>query len=184
MSLADASGSLPLPLASRRTWIPGLAVLLAFLVVTSIAWEQITYWRSPPFDTLVHRAVALLKGLWVLALVVAAVGLLALAVVLLFYRESARLAGDRLIHVAQLGPIRLGMEYDLIKVRNLGIVGAGNERARVRFEYDGAEHKLGRDMTTADAEARVKVIQAAIDRLGARRSSQTEAPAPRPTPRP
>jgi hypothetical protein len=160
----------------------GLAVGLAFLVVTSIAWEQITYWRSPPLDTWLGRGLFLIKGLWVLALSAGALALFVLTIALLFYRESARIAEDRLIHVAQLGPFRALMEYDLARVRNLQAVDAGKERARVRFEYDGADHKLGKDMTPAEAEARVKMIQAAIDGLG-RRPSQSGAPGPRPTPK-
>jgi hypothetical protein len=184
LSLADAGGSLPLPLASRRTLIPGLGVLLGFLVVVSMAWEQTTYWRSRAVDSLFDRLIVLLKVLWVVGLWVGAAALLVLAIVLLFYRESARLAGNQLIHVARVGPFRMAMEYDLAKVQNLSSMDAGHERARVRFDYNGAEHKLGRDLTPADAEARVKMIQAAIDRLGARRASQPGTAAPPPTPKP
>jgi hypothetical protein len=180
VSLADAGGGLPVPLASRRLFIPGLGVFLAFLVVASMAWERIADWRSPPFDTWVHRGIIVLKGLWVLVLCAAAVLVLGLAIVLLFYRESARLAGSQLIHVVHLGPVHVIMEYDLAKVQNLRAVNAGKARARVRFEYDGADLALGRDLPPADAAARVKVIQTAIDRLGARRPSQPGAAAPRP----
>jgi hypothetical protein len=184
LSLADAGGSLPLPLASRRTLIPGLGVLLGFLVVVSMAWEQTTYWRARTVDSLFDRVIVLLKVLWVVGLWVGAVALLVLAIVLLFYRESARLAGNELIHVARVGPFRMVMEYDLAKVQNLSAVEAGPERARVRFDYNGAEHKLGRDLTPADAEARVKLIQAAIDRLGAKRASQAGTAEPPATPKP
>ena len=184
LSLADAGGSLPLPLASRRTLIPGLGVLLGFLVVISMAWEQTTYWRARAVDSLFDRVIVFLKVLWVVGLWAGAVALLMLAIVLLFYRESARLAGNQLIHVMRVGPFRMVMEYDLAKVQNLGAVDAGHEQARVRFDYNGAEHKLGRDLTPADAEARVKMIQAAIDRLAARRASQADAPPPGPTSKP
>lgn len=183
MSFADAAGSLPLPLASRSTRIPGLGVGLAFLVVASIAWEQVTDWRSRTVASLLDRAILLLKVLWVVGLWVGALALLGLTVALLFYRESARLANNQLIHVAQLGPIRVVMEYDLAKVRNLRAEDSGKDGARVRFDYDGTNHGLGKDMAPAEAEARVKMIQAAIDRLSARRPSEPDAAAPRPTPK-
>jgi len=183
LSFADAGGGRPLPLASRRTWIPGLGAGLAFLVVTSMAWEQITYWHSREVHTWFDRVIVLLKGLWVVGLSVGAVVLFAVTIVLLFYRQSARIADGRLIHVAQLGPFRALMEYDLAKVRNLRAVDAGNGRARVWFDYDDGDHKLGRDMTPAEAEARVKMIQAAIDGVSTRRPSQSDAAVPRPTPR-
>lgn len=184
VSAADASGGLALPLASRRPLIPGLGVFIAFLVVASMAWERIADWRSPPFDTWFHRGIIILKGLWVVALFAAAVLVLALAIVLLFYRESARLAGERLIHVVRLGPVHVIMEYDLAKVQNLRAVNAGKAHARVRFEYGGADHTLGRDVPSADAAVRVKAIQTAIDRLGARRPSQAGGAVPPPTPGP
>jgi hypothetical protein len=182
-SFADTGGGLALPIASRRPWIAGLAIGLAFVVVTSVAWEQITYWHTPVIHTLLDRAVVVLKGLWVLALWAAAVILLVLTIALLFYRESARLADGRLIHVAHLGPLRVLMEYDLARVKNLRAVEAGKESARVLFDYGDGDHGLGNDMTTAEAEARVKMIQKAIDGLG-RRPSQAGTTAPRPTPKP
>jgi len=182
-SFADAGGGLALPIASRRPWVAGLAVGLAFLVVTSIAWQQISSWRSPRIATWLDRVIVLLKGLWVFGLAAAAIILLVLAIAMLFYRESARLAENRLIHVAHLGPLRVFMEYDLARVRNLRAVETGKQLARVRFDYGDGHHELGNDMTPAEAEARVKMIQTAIDGLG-RRPSQSGAAAPRPTPRP
>ena len=183
VSFADAGGGLPLPLASRRTWILGLAVGLAFLVVTSMAWAQIAYWRTPRIQTSLDRAIVLLKGMWALGLALGAIVLLGLTIVLLFFRESARLAEDQLIHVARIGPLRVFMEYELTRLRNLRAVDAGKERAQIRFDYGNGDHRLGDDITPAQAEARVKMIQAAIDGLRARRSSQPGAAAPRPTPR-
>lgn len=179
VSLADAGGSLPLPLASGRTLIPGIGAFLACGVVAAIAWEQLASWRTPEIRTLLDRGIVLLKALWVIGLWAGAVALLGLAIVLLFYRETARLAGTHLVHVARLGPLRLAMEYDLAKVLNLRVVETGDGRARVHFGYDGVDRKLGGDLPAADAEARLKVIQSAIDRRNAARPSQAgTAPSP------
>jgi hypothetical protein len=117
-----------------------------------------------------------LGGLWVIA-----VSLFILSVVLLFYRESARLIDGRLIHVARIGPTQIVMEYELAKVRNLRADEVGKDRAVVRFDYDNGHHRLGDDLTPADAEARVKMIQGAIDRLRARRPSEPGPAAAGPT---
>jgi len=179
VSLTDAGGGLRLPLASRRTWIPGLGALMACLVVGGIAWQQSSSWSAARFDTLAHGVKAAVGMLWLAGLWAGAVVLLALAAVLLFYRESARLAEDRLIHVARLGPAHVVMEYDLAKVRNLRAADAGQGRAQVRFDYDNGEQGLGSDMPPAAAAARVKVIQSAIDSMAARRPSGPRQPEPK-----
>jgi hypothetical protein len=184
VSFTDAGGGLRLPLASRRALIPGLAAAVAFLVVTSIAWQRLSSWRRPPFDSWLHGALAVLGVLWLAVLWAGAIGLLILAVVLLFYRESARLADSRLIHVTRIGPAHVVMESELAKVRNLRAAEAGKDRAVIRFDYDDGDHRLGDDMTPAEAAARVKMVQAAIDALGARRPSQAGATVPRPAPGP
>jgi hypothetical protein len=74
------------------------------------------------------------------------------------------------------------MEFDLARVRNLRAVSTGADGARIRFDYGHQDRGLGTDMPLAEAEARVKMIQSAIDGLG-RRASQATA-APRPTPKP
>jgi hypothetical protein len=183
VSLTDTGGGLPLPLSSRRTWITGLAVGVAFLVVASIAWQQLSSWRDARSDAAFALVTVLLRWCWVIALWVGALALFLLTIALLFFRESARVADNRLIHVARTGPVRVFMEYDLARVRNLRVVGTGEE-ARIRFDYGDRDRGLGADMPLAEAEARVKMIQSAIDGLSARRASQAGAAAPRPTPKP
>jgi len=183
VSLADTGSGLRLPLASRRTWIPGLAVGIAFVVVASIAWQQTASWRAPAFDTWIHRAAAVLRIFWVAGLWLGTAALLVLATVLLLFRESARLADGKLIHVARVGLAHVTMEYELAKLRNLRADEAGGGSAVVRFDYDNGDHRLGSDLTSAEAAARVKMIQAAIDGLG-RRASLPAMAAPRPNPRP
>lgn len=183
VSLTDTGGGLALPLSSRRTWITGLAVGVAFLVVASIAWQQLSSVPDSRGDGAFALATGLLRWCWVIGLWVGALALFLLAIALLLFRESARLADNRLIHVARTGPVRVFMEYELAKVRNLRAVGAGAE-ARIRFDYGDRDRGLGADMPLAEAETRVRMIQSAIDGLGARRASQAGGAAPRPTPRP
>lgn len=175
VAFADPGGGLRLPLASRRTWIPGLGVVMAFLVVASIAWQQSGARRPPQFDTLLHSATSVLGILWLVALWAGALLLLLLAVVLLLYRESARLAENRLMHVVRLGPVSVSMAYDLVNVRNLRAADVGQERAQVRFDYVTGEQALGGDMPAGEAAARVKVIQGAIDAMAVRRASGAAA---------
>jgi hypothetical protein len=184
VSLGDTGAGLALPLQSRRTWIAGLGVGLAALVVASVAWQQMFRPRPPLADTIVGLALGVLRWCWIGGLWVGALVLGLLAVILLFYRESARLAEHQLIHVVRLGPVRVFLEYDLAGMRELRAAGMGPESARIRFDYGDREVGLGSDMPLAEAEARVKMIRSAIERLGARRPSQGGAPPPRPTPRP
>ncbi|MDH4046074.1 MAG: hypothetical protein OEY20_13925 [Gemmatimonadota bacterium] len=184
VSLTDAGGGLALPLASRQTWIIGLGIGVASLVVASIAWQQLSSMRHPRGDAFFDLVIRLLRWSWVVGLWVAALGLFLLMIALLFYREFARVADNRLIHVARFGPIRAVMEYDLANVRNLRAEGTGGEGARIRFDYGHRDRGLGAELPLAEAEARVKMIQAAIDGMATRRASQAAAAAPRPTPRP
>jgi hypothetical protein len=134
--------------------------------------------------------VVLFQGFWVLGWSVGVVVLFLLTVLLLFYGESARVSGSRLIHVPRLGPLKIFIEYDLAQIRSLRVVSAGSGRGRLRFDYRDHDHGLGNDMPQAEAESRVRTIQAAIDALGAddqRRlaeASEARQVAPAPPPRP
>jgi hypothetical protein len=173
----DAGGGLPLPLPARRTWIAGLAVAILFVVFASVAVRQVAALRGPRLDTVVDVLVFLFQVLWVLGWSVGVVLLFLLTIVLLFYRESARIGAGRLIHVARVGPLRVFSEYDLDRVRNLRVVGIGKDGGRIRFDYGDADRGLGNDMTRVEAERRVRMIQSAIDKQGAPRSSQPMAAA-------
>lgn len=183
MSFRDAGGGMPLPLPSRRTWIAGLGVGITFAVFASIAVSQVTSMGLRPVGTLADLIVVLAQGLWLLFWSVGAVVLLLLTILLVFYAESARLDAGRLFHVSRLGPLRMFAEYDLAKVRNLRVVSTGKDAGRIRFDYGERDRGLGADMTLAEAEARIKMIQSAIDALG-RRASQPVAAPERPTPTP
>jgi hypothetical protein len=179
VSVRDAGGGLPLPLPPPRTWIAGLTVGVVFLVFGSIAVAQIVSTRFRAVDGVLDLLVVLLQGLWLIGWSVGVVGLFLLTILLLSYAESARVDTGRLIHVLRLGPLRVFAEYDLAKVRNIRVVGAGKGGGRIRFDYGEGDRGLGREMPLAEAEARVKMIQTAIDSLGARQSGRATGPLPR-----
>lgn len=182
LSLTDARGGLALPLPSRRTWIPGLAVVLASLVVASMAWQQLVALRHLRPDAAAGVGVvlrgALVFGLWAVAVL-----LLLLAIGLLTHRESARLADHQLVRVTRFGPVHAIAKYELAELRNLRAVETGKAVARIRFDYPLGEQGLGGEMPRAEAETRVKLIQAAIDRVSARGASQSGSGPVQPPPR-
>jgi hypothetical protein len=182
VSLLDAGGGMPLPLPGRRPWIAGLALGLAFVVFASMAVGQIRSVRFRTVDTALDLLLVLLQGLWLAFWWVGVAVLLLGTILLLLYAESARLDPGRLIHVSRFGPFRLIAEYDLAKVRNLRVESTGKDGGRIRFDYGERNRGLGADMPAAEAEARVKMIQAAIDSLGRRPSQPVAAPGPGPTP--
>jgi hypothetical protein len=112
----------------------------------------------------------LFKGFWLLGWSVGVVILGALTVLFLFYGETARLQGGRLVRVPRLGPVKIIIEYDLARVRNVRVEkagGAGNQdTARIRFDYDEGSSGLGDTMPRADAERLVRMIRGAT--VGAR----------------
>jgi hypothetical protein len=76
----------------------------------------------------------------------------ALTVLFFFYRESAAIEGERLIHAPRLGPLRLQSEYELAKIRNLRLERAGRhpkETAQIWFDYEGGRSPLGDASATA-----------------------------------
>jgi len=177
LSLTDAGTGLALPLPTRRTWILGLAAGLGCLIVASMAWQQVAALRHLRPDA-ATGVVFVLRIVVVVGLWAGAVLLLLVALGLLFRRESAHLADNQLVHVTRFGPVRMVAKYDLTQLRNLHAADLGDAGARIRFDYPLGEQELGGEMSLADAETRVKMIQAAIDRVGARRPSQSAAPPP------
>jgi hypothetical protein len=109
-----------------------------------------------------------------------------LTVLVFFYGESARLQGGRLVHVPRLGPIKIVIEYDLARMRNLHLENAGSgDTVKIRFDYDGGSNGFGDTMPRPDAERLVRTIRSAAAAAGS--AVDTPAPAlaqeaPRPKP--
>ena len=70
----------------------------------------------------------LFHAFWALGWAVGVVLLGGLAVLFAFYSESARLENGRLVHIPKLGPLKILVDYDLAKIRNLRLEQAsGND---------------------------------------------------------
>jgi hypothetical protein len=104
----------------------------------------------------------LFKLFWILGWSLGVLVLGALTVLLCFYRESARLAGARLVFVSSLGPLRTIAEYELARMRNLRIEPDKGDGVRVRFDYGEGSRGLGNAMPASDAARIVAAIRGAM----------------------
>ena len=163
----DPSGSVPLSLQSRRMWPVGIGFAVMFAIFAGVALGQITSMASQEIDSVFSLMFVMFQGFWVLGWSVGVLVLFLLTVLFLFYGETARLVDRRLVHIPRLGPLKIFIEYDLAKVRNLRAAkGGGPDRVRIRFNYGKGDRSLGNDMPIAVAEARIETIQSAIAALG------------------
>ena len=191
----DAAGATPLELPARRMWHVGLFVGAGFAIFAGVAWTTGAGIVGSSVDDVFDLMFVLFKGFWLLGWSVGVLILGALTVLLLFYGESARLQGGRLVHVARLGPVKIIGEYDLARVRNVRVENAGgsrssgsNDTARIRFDYDEGSKGLGDTMPRADAERLVRTIRSAAAGAGPPRdivdtpASVPVQEAPRPEP--
>ena len=165
LSLRGESTGMLLPLPARSMWPVGLVIGVAFFIFAGIAWNQIGSLRGQKITTVFDLSVFLFQGFWVLGWSVGVLVLGTLALLFLFYEESARLRGGRLIHAPRLGPLHFTIEYDLAKIRNLRLEPASENAVRIRFDYGDGSNGLGDTMTRADAEKLVTSIQDAISFL-------------------
>jgi hypothetical protein len=188
----DATGSVPLPLpSSRRSWPVGVVFAVFFAIFAAIAVGQIASIRGQAVDSVFDLTFVLFQVFWVLGWSVGVLVLFLLTLLFLFYRESARITRDRLLHVPRLGPLRIIVEYDLARIRNLRVVPSGKDGARIRFDYGDGDNGLGNDLPPAVAESGVRTIQAAVEKLGpgpspgdeGRREAMTGDATPPPDPR-
>src|SRR4030066_900696 len=100
---------------------------------------------------------------WTLGWSVGVLALGALTVFLLFFGESARLAGGRLIYVLNVGPFKMITEYDLARGRNPRVEADTNGKgARVRFDYDERRRGLSDTMPRISAERIVAALRGAM----------------------
>jgi hypothetical protein len=175
----DSTDALPIPLPSRRMWPVGLVFATMFAIFGAIAVGQIAAMRLHDVDDVFDLAFVLFRGFWVLGWSVGVLILFLLTMLFLFYGESARISGRRLIHVPRLGPLKIRVEYDLAKIRNVRVESSGPDRTRIRFDYGDGDNGLGGDMPRTDAERRVRTIQSAIAALGL---PEPAAPSPAPEP--
>lgn len=165
--LDDAAGATPLELPDRKMWRLGLIFAVIFAMFSSVEWVMLVRISAHPISDVFDLMLVLFEGFWVLGWSVGVVILGALSVLLLFYRESARLQNGRLIHVPRFGPLKVSVEYDLGRVRNVRVENAGGEgEARIKFDYGEGSTGLGDSMPRPEAEQLVEMIQRAAAAAG------------------
>jgi len=114
---------------------------------------------------------------WMLGWSVGVLALGALTVFLLFFGESARLSGGRLIYVLNVGPFKAITEYDLARLRNPRVEADTNGKgARVRFDYDERHRGLGDTMPRITAERIVAALRGVIPAAAHAPASEFAAP--------
>ena len=164
----DAAGSIPLALPERRTWPAGLMLLAFFAIFAGIAWVSLLKTQLHSVRGVFDLMTVLFEVFWLLGWSVGVVIFGLLAALFLFYRESARLQNGRLVHVPRLGPLKIIVEYDLARLRNLRVEPAGSgDGVRIRFDYGEGTAGLGDIMSEPEAGNLIEIIESAIP-FGAR----------------
>jgi hypothetical protein len=176
ISLRQESGGIPLALPSQRLWPAGIIMAATFLIFAGIAWSQAASIRSHNITSVFDLSVFLFQGFWILGWSVGVVVVGALAALLLFYKESARLRDGRLIHTPRLGPLQISLEYDLTKIRNLRLESATGDTVRIRFDYGAGNSGLGSAMPRPEAEKLIMLIRNAVSFLPRAVTGETSAP--------
>jgi hypothetical protein len=172
----EAAASTRLELPARRLWPIGLVVAVFFAVFAAIDWMQIAKISSHSVRGVSDLMFVLFEAFWVLGWSVGVIVLGALTVLLLCYRESARIRDGRLIHVPQLGPLRIVCEYDLSRLHNLRLDSSdrGNS-VRIRFDYDGRSAGIGDWMPRSQAESLIESITTSARQNAAKPFARNEA---------
>lgn len=168
ISLRDEAEGTPLPLPSRRMWPIGIFFSVLFLIFAGIAWNQIASIGGHRVRSVFDLVFVLFQGFWVLGWSVGVFILGALAVLFFFYRESARLRDGCLIQTPRLGPLRISVEYNLAKIRNLRLERATGHRGdavRIQFDYGDGTNGLGDAMPRPEAEKLIALIREAASRV-------------------
>jgi len=162
----DPRGSVPLTLPVQKS-VP-LAIMFGamFVIFAYVDFRTIRGLLERKADTVFHVAGTFFEGFWALAWTAGVLVLLGATLLMLFYRQSARLSVDRLIHVSRLGPLRVLSEYELARIRNLRVEGGKKSGvARIQFDYDGGNAELGDGLERSMAEQYVKAIAESIAAL-------------------
>jgi hypothetical protein len=159
----DAASGIPLDLPRRKMGVLILIVVAMFILFASILVQQVAKLNLHALGSVSELMGMLFSLFWALGWSVGVMLLGALALFLMFFGESARLVGRRLIAVLSIGPFKMIAEYELARVRNLRAeVDASGERARVLFEYEGTGSSLGDMMPEHEAERIVDMVRRAM----------------------
>ncbi|HZE26741.1 MAG TPA: hypothetical protein VE083_05115, partial [Terriglobales bacterium] len=117
----DTAGAMQLELPRRNMALAVIAAAAMFALFAGILVSQIARLDLHAARNVSALMSFLFELFWILGWSVGVVVLGALTVLLGFYRESARIAGGRLIAESRIGPLRMIAEYDLARMRNLRI---------------------------------------------------------------
>ena len=178
----DAASGTPLELPRRKIGVLILIVVAMFALFASVLVQQVARLNLHALGSVSGLMGMLFSLFWALGWSVGVMLLGALALFLMFFGESARLADGRLIAVLNVGPFKMIAEYDLARVRNLRAeVDAGGERARVLFEYEGKGSSLGDTTPLVEAERIVATVHRAMTTTMMASDTEFAAP-PAPTP--
>jgi hypothetical protein len=180
----DAANGMPLELPRRKMGVLILIVVAMFILFASVLVQQVARLNLHALGSVSDLMGMLFSLFWALGWSVGVMLLGALALFLMFFGESARLADGRLIAVLNVGPFKMIAEYDLARVRNLRAeIDAGGERARVLFEYEGTGGSLGDTMPLVEAERIVATVRRAMTTTTMEPDTEFAAPpAPASTP--
>ncbi len=163
----DVAGAAVLALPDRRLWPVALMLAAMFTIFALVEWAAIRQLTSRSVDDVFDLMFLLFQVFWVLGWSVGVVLLGALTFLVLCYRESARLQRGALVLVPRLGPLKIFVEYDLAKIRNVRLEKAGGgDDVRIRFDHGEGTAGLGDSMPRPDGERLVSVIQNAANAAG------------------
>lgn len=139
-----------------------------FAVFAGVLVSQIARLNLHALGSVFDLMAMLFQLFWILGWSVGVLALGALAVFLLFFGETARLAGGRLLYVLNVGPFKAITEYDLARLRNPRVEANMNGKgARVRFDYDERRRGLGDTMPRISAERIVTALRAPASEFAA-----------------
>ena len=155
----DAEGGTPLALHRRPMWPVGLLFAAMFAIFAAILWVQIANLDLKNVRDVFDLMFRVFGAFWILGWSVGVAILGTLTVLFLFYRESAQIAQGRLVHVPRIGPVRIIVEYDLARIRNLHTEPAGSSSVRVDFDYGAGRRGLGDSMSPAQAAQLIATIR-------------------------
>lgn len=161
---AGAPGAIPLALPARSMRAVSLFLAVSFVIFAAIEWTTVAGLFGRSVDDVFDLVFLLFQGFWALGWSVGVLLLGALTILFAFYSESARLEEGRLVHIPRLGPLKILVDYDLAKVRNVRLeqVAANDpDTVQVRFDYDQGANTLGNAMPRADGQRLVDAITAA-----------------------
>ncbi len=160
-----APDAVTLALPARKTWPVAIAFGVFFVIFAGVGYGAVATAFGRPVEDLFDLAFLMFHLFWALGWSVGVLLLGAIALLFAFYSESARLEAGRLVHIPKLGPLKILVDYDLAKVRNVRLEqasGDDKDTVRVRFDYGGGTNSLGDTMRRADGQRLVDAITHAL----------------------